>query len=158
MSATTGFDRAAALEVRDECLCFAAQRAARELARRFDRALGPLNLTNNQYSMMVAMGVMGRPRLGELSRFLAVDHATMTAAVRKLEKRGLVTQGSDARDRRARCVALTAAGEALVARAMVIWRDEHAKLAAEHGREEAREIRRQILRLAPPVRKMPAAA
>jgi DNA-binding MarR family transcriptional regulator len=157
MPSTTLFDRAAALEVRDECLCFAAQRAARELARRFDRALAPLDLTNNQYSMMVAIGVMGEPRLGDLSRFLAVDHATMTAAVRKLEKRRLLTQRIDARDARARRVSLTAAGEALIARAMRIWRDEHGKLAAEHGREGAREIRRQMVRLAP-LQTAPAAA
>jgi DNA-binding MarR family transcriptional regulator len=149
MASTSLFDRAAALEVRDECLCFAAQRAARELARRFDRALGPLNLTNNQYSMMVAMGVMGEPRLSDLSAFLAVDHATMTAAVRKLEKRALVAQRGDARDGRVRRVSLTKAGEVLIAKAMLIWRDEHRKLAAEHGAGEAREIRRQMLRLAP---------
>ena len=50
-------------EVRDRCLCFATQRAARQLARRFDRLLADIGLTNNQYSMMVAMSAVGTPKL-----------------------------------------------------------------------------------------------
>ena len=34
------------LEVRDRCLCLRVQRAARNLARRFDTALKPFGLTN----------------------------------------------------------------------------------------------------------------
>ena len=140
MTATTPFPKAVALEVRDQCLCFAAQRTARELARRFDRLFADLGLTNGQFSMMVAMGGMGGPKLGELARFLVMDHATVTAAVRKLEARGLVTLRADGSDRRARRVSLTAAGIALIAKAVPLWRKEHAILAAELG-HEAREIR-----------------
>jgi len=38
------------VHVRDHCLCLAAQRAARTLARRFDEALRPAGLTSGQYS------------------------------------------------------------------------------------------------------------
>jgi len=150
------FPKAVALEVRDQCLCFAAQRTARELARRFDRLFAGLAITNGQFSMMVAMGGMGQPKLGELARFLAMDHATVTAAVRKLAKRGLVTLRADGSDRRARRVSLTEAGIALIAKTVPLWRQEHAKLAAELG-NGAREIRGQLLRLAPPMRAPTAA-
>jgi DNA-binding MarR family transcriptional regulator len=135
--------------VRDQCLCFAAQRTARELARRFDRLFSGLALTNGQFSMMVAMGGMGQPKLGELARFLAMDHATVTAAVRKLEKRRLVTLRADSSDRRAKRVSLTATGSSLIDKAVPLWRREHAVLAAELG-QEAQEIRNHLLRLAPP--------
>jgi len=127
MTAATTFPRAVALEVRDECLCFAAQRTARELARRFDRLFAGLGITNGQFSMMVAMGGMGGPKLGELANFLGMDHATVTAAVRNLEKRGLVALRPDGADRRARRVSITAAGTALIAKAVngppvqVVW-------------------------------------
>jgi DNA-binding MarR family transcriptional regulator len=156
MTATTPFPKAVAQEVREQCLCFAAQRTARELARRFDRVFSELAVTNGQFSMMVAMGGMGQPKLGELARFLAMDHATVTAAVRKLGKRGLVTLRADGSDRRARRVSLTEAGIALIAKAVPLWRKEHAKLAAELG-HEAREIRGHLMRLAPPMR-APSAA
>jgi DNA-binding MarR family transcriptional regulator len=156
MTATTPFAKAVALEVRDQCLCFAAQRTARELARRFDRLFSALALTNGQFSMMVAMGGMGQPKLGELARFLAMDHATVTAAVRKLKKRGLVILRADTGDRRSRRVSLTEAGTALIAKAVPLWRKEHANLAAELG-HEAREIRGHLMRLAPPMRAPTAA-
>jgi DNA-binding MarR family transcriptional regulator len=156
MTTTTPFAKAIAHEVRDQCLCFAAQRTARELARRFDRLFSELALTNGQFSMMVAMGGMGQPKLGELARFLAMDHATVTAAVRKLEKRGLVTLRTDGRDRRSRRVSLAEAGSALIARAVPLWRKEHAKLAAELD-HDAREIRGHLMRLAPPMRAPTAA-
>lgn len=156
MSATTPFPRAVAQEVRDQCLCFAAQRTARELARRFDRLFAELGLTNGQFSMMVAMGGMGEPKLGELARFLVMDHATVTAAVRKLEKRGLVAVCADGSDRRARRASLTAAGIALIGKAVPLWRKEHALLAAELD-HDAGEIRGHLLRLAPPMRAPTAA-
>ena len=154
MTPTTPLAKAIAREVRDQCLCFVAQRTARELARRFDRLFSELALTNGQFSMMVAMGGMGEPKLGELARFLAMDHATMTAAIRKLEKRGLVSLRADGTDRRARRASLTKAGSALVARAAPLWRKERAKLAAELD-GEAQGIRSQMMRLAPPLRRPP---
>ena len=147
MAPTTSFPRGVAHEVRDQCLCFAAQRTARALARRFDRLFADLPLTNGQFSMMVAMGGMGRPKLGELARFLAMDHATVTAAVSKLEKRGLVILVADGSDRRARRTSLTRAGSALIAKAVPLWRKEHARLAAELA--GAGDIRGLSMHLAP---------
>ncbi len=99
--------------------------------------------------MMVAMGGMGGPKLGALARFLAMDHATVTAAVRKLEKRGLVEVAQDETDRRARRVSLTDAGIALINKAVPLWRAEHGRLTEDLDGDEA-ELRREILRLAPP--------
>ncbi|HAJ19236.1 MAG TPA: MarR family transcriptional regulator, partial [Rhodospirillaceae bacterium] len=42
------------LEVRDRCLCLYVQRAARMLARRFDEALRPLDITNGQFSLLMS--------------------------------------------------------------------------------------------------------
>ncbi|RVO21769.1 MarR family transcriptional regulator, partial [Sinorhizobium meliloti] len=43
------------LFVRDTCLCLHVQRAARALARRFDEALRPLEITNGQFSLMMSL-------------------------------------------------------------------------------------------------------
>ncbi|OYU40767.1 MAG: MarR family transcriptional regulator [Pseudorhodobacter sp. PARRP1] len=119
------------LQIRDECLCLATQRAARKLARRFDRLFAPLGLTNGQFSMLVALSGQWAPRLGALADFLAMDATTMTAAAKTLEKRGLVQLIADETDARARRPILTEAGRALVAQAVPLWRAEHAKLHAE---------------------------
>ena len=118
-------------QVRDHCLCLAAQRAARLLARRFDRRFAPLGLNNVQFSMMVALCGAWTPRLGQLAELLAMDQATVTAAVKTLAKRGLVDLQADAGDGRVRRPVLTAAGRALVAAALPLWQDEHARVEAE---------------------------
>lgn len=158
MAKTIPFQRSLALEVRDTCLCFAAQRAARELARQFDRALGKLGITNGQFSMMTAIGGMGQPKLGDVARFMGMDHATVTAAVRKLEKRKLVTVSEDGNDRRARRVSLTADGIVTVERAVLVWRVEHMKIALEHGETVIADLRGQLLEFGPPLRRPAEAA
>jgi DNA-binding MarR family transcriptional regulator len=156
MPPTIPFQRSLALEVRDTCLCFAAQRAARELARRFDRALGTLGITNGQFSMMTAIGGMGDPKLGDIARFMGMDHATVTAAVRKLERRGLVALTEDGKDRRARRLSLTDEGVLTVERAVLVWRVEHMKIDREFGKPEVSGLRTQLLKLGPSLK--PAAA
>ena len=118
-------------QIRDQCLCLASQRAARKLARRFDRLFAPLGLTNGQFSMLVALSGQWQPRLGELADFLAMDATTMTAAAKTLEKRGLLCLVADEKDARARRPALTEAGHAAVAEATPLWSQEHARLHAE---------------------------
>ena len=118
-------------EIRDSCLCLATQRAARRLARRFDRLFASLGITNGQFSLMLALSGQWRPRLGELAEFLAMDHATMTAAVRTLDRKGLVTLAADETDARVRRPALTEAGRAVLVQAVPLWKAEHGKLAAE---------------------------
>jgi DNA-binding MarR family transcriptional regulator len=149
MPTTTSLPKEAARTVRDTCLCFAAQRAARELARRFDRAFAELGITNGQFSMMTTVGGMGRPKLGALARFMGMDHATVTAAVRKLEKHGLVKTAADEEDRRARRVSLTRKGVVTVERAMLVWRVEHLKMELEFGEAEVPELRAQLMRFGP---------
>ncbi len=158
MTGTTPFRRAIAHEVRDTCLCFAAQRAARELARRFDRAFAELGITNGQFSMMTAIGGMGQPKPGDLARFMGMDHATVTAAVRKLENRGLVSVAEDGVDRRARRVSLTVDGAITIERALLVWRAEHMKLALEFGEDDIPVLRDQLMQFGPPLRKPAEAA
>ena len=112
-------------EVRDRCLCLHLQRAARAIARVFDEALKPVGLTHGQFSLMVALNRPEPPLLGELARFLAMDRTTLTANLKPLERRGLVAVTPDARDRRARRLSLTGAGQDVLERAVPIWRATH---------------------------------
>lgn len=120
-------------EIRDQCLCLASQRAARQMARRFDRVFAPLGLTNGQFSLLVALSGDWAPRLGELAGFLAMDATTLTAAIKTLERRGLVQLRPDATDARARRPTLTAEGGGLVAQAVPLWQAEQARIRAEIG-------------------------
>jgi DNA-binding MarR family transcriptional regulator len=120
--------RETTLHVRDHCLCFRAQRAARTLARRFDEAFRPLGLTNGQFSLMMSLHRPEPPSIGRVATGLAMDRTTLTAALKPLARRGLVRITPDPADRRCRVVGLTARGRALLRRAVPIWTREHAAL------------------------------
>ncbi len=129
-------------QIRDDCLCFASQRAARRLARRFDRVFALLGLTNGQFSMLVPLIGPWRPRLEELAEFPAMDAATMTAAIKTLAKRGLVSLLADESDGRARRPVLTGAGRAMMAQAVPLWQREHAAVQAGAQDIDAKTLER----------------
>jgi DNA-binding MarR family transcriptional regulator len=121
------------LRVRDACLCLHVQRAARALARHFDEALRPLDLTNGQFSLLMSLNRPKPPGMGAVASLLAMDRTTLTAALKPLERRGLVAVSVDPADKRGRLMSLTPAGQRLLARATPIWERNHAELEARLG-------------------------
>lgn len=119
------------LEVRDACLCLHMQRAARALARRFDEALRPVRLTNGQFSLLISLNRPHPPAMGPVARLLAMDRTTLTAALKPLERQGLLRIGMDPADRRNRLLVLTDRGRETLAAAVPIWRRTHAALEAD---------------------------
>src|SRR4029077_17433201 len=93
--------------VRDTCLCLHVQRAARAVARRFDEALRPLALTNGQFSLLMSLNRPEPPSIGSVAHLLGMDRTTLTANLKPLERRGLVTVTVDRADKRSRRMALT---------------------------------------------------
>ena len=114
------------IEVRDGCLCLHAQRAARAMARRFDEAMRPFGLTNQQFSLLMALNRPDPPAMAPVAGLLAMDRTTLTAALKPLEHRGLVAVEIDPDDKRRRRIRLTRKGHAALLRALPKWRKAHA--------------------------------
>ena len=114
--------------VRDHCLCLHTQRAARVLARRFDEALRPFGITNGQFSLLMSLNRPEPPPMGPVASLLAMDRTTLTAALKPLERRGLVKIEKDPNDRRSRILALTNEGRRLLARALPTWQNTHKEI------------------------------
>jgi len=128
---------ATTLEVRDACLCMHVQRAARALARHFDEAFRPLNLTNGQFSLLMSLNRPKPAAMGTVAGFLAMDRTTLTAALKPLVRRKLIQITQDPDDARARLIQLTPAGRKLLGRAVPIWRTHHGALEKELSRPVA---------------------
>jgi DNA-binding MarR family transcriptional regulator len=135
-------------EVHDACLCLAVQRAARTLARRFDEVFRPWGLTNGQFSLMIALNREHPPVMGEVAALLAMDRTTLTAALKSLQRRGLVEARPDAADKRSRRLLLTPAGRALLAEAYGAWKAAHGEVEAQLAGASAERLRRDLSRLA----------
>jgi len=87
--------------------------------------------------------------MGPVAQLLAMDRTTLTAALKPLERRGLVKISHDPADRRSRILILTAKGRELLARALPVWRSVHT--AIEEGLPNGSspsELRKGLIALA----------
>jgi DNA-binding MarR family transcriptional regulator len=130
MSKTESVPFGTTLKVRDTCLCLHAQRAARALARRYDEALRPLQITSGQFSLMMALNRPDPPAMGPVASLLAMDRTTLTANLKPLERRGLIRVMADTTDRRSRRMMLTEAGQRLLTAALPVWEQTQADVEA----------------------------
>ncbi|MCJ2080435.1 MarR family winged helix-turn-helix transcriptional regulator [Methylobacterium sp. J-090] len=139
---------AATLTVRDTCLCLHVQRAARALARHFDEVMRTIGLTHGQFSLMMALNRPEPAGLGAVAALLAMDRTTLTAALKPLERRGLVAVSPDPKDRRGRRLTLTPTGLALLAKALPLWDGAHAAVEGRMPEGEPERIRAGLRALA----------
>lgn len=138
---------ATTLHVRDHCLCLHVQRAARALARLFDEALRPVALTNQQFSLLMSLNRPEPPPIGPVANLLGLDRTTLTAALKPLERRGLVVVTASEKDRRSRLLAITPEGIALLAKALPIWRRTHEAVDARLDAAGPVDLRQALLML-----------
>jgi DNA-binding MarR family transcriptional regulator len=146
-SATVPF--ASTVQVRDSCLCLHTQRAARALARRFDQALKPSGLTNEQFSLLMALNRPQAPAMNQVAALLGADRTTLTAALKPLTRRGLALIEADPADSRVRRVSLTAEGHACLTAALPAWTQTHQQVEAELD-ADPNQLRRDLNCLASP--------
>ncbi len=135
----------ATFEVRDRCLCLHVRRAARSLGRLFDTVLAPYGLTNGQFSLLMALNRPQPPRLSDLVPLLGMDRTTLTAALKPLERDGLLSSSPDATDARARRLTLTDAGRARLGQALPVWRATHDRIDARLATLTPEALRRGLV-------------
>jgi DNA-binding MarR family transcriptional regulator len=148
MSRVAGVPYETTLLVRDCCLCLHVQRAARTLARRFDEELRQLGLTNGQFSLLMSLNRPKPPGMGSVASLLAMDRTTLTAALKPLERRGMVKISPDPEDRRSRLLSLTPEGMQLLAAGIPIWERVHCEVEAMLPEGDPARLRSNLRMLA----------
>jgi len=133
--------------VRDSCLCLHVRRAARTIARRFDDAFRPLDLTSGQYSLLMSLNRPYPPHMKDVADLLAMDRTTLTANLKPLERRGLVEIAPDPKDKRGRLLTLTRDGLALLARAFPIWQETQQQLENQVADEDPKQLLAALINL-----------
>ena len=103
-------------------LCFALVTAARNVVAIYRPILEPLGLTHPQYLVMLALWERSPRSLRELADELALDPATVSPLVKRLEAQGYVTRSRRDADERVLDLALTESGQALRERALDVPR------------------------------------
>ncbi len=94
-------------------LCFALVTAARNVVAVYRPVLEPLGLTHPQYLVLLALWERSPRTLGELAEELAMEPATLSPLLKRLEAQGKVTRARRADDERVLEIGLTDAGHRL---------------------------------------------
>ena len=87
----------------------------------FDDAFRPFGLTNFQFSLLMMLNRPSPPTIGGLAESLAMDRTTITANLKPLDRRGLLTVRRDDKDSRVKLVTLTNAGRSLLTKCVERW-------------------------------------
>ena len=103
-------------------LCFALVTAARNVVAVYRPILEPLGLTHPQYLVMLALWECSPRSLADLAADLALDPATASPLVKRLEKDGLVVRERSSADERRLDIRLTPDGARLRERALDVPR------------------------------------
>jgi DNA-binding MarR family transcriptional regulator len=82
--------------------------------------------------------------MGSVASLLAMDRTTLTAALKPLERRGLVKITADPEDRRSRLLILTPNGMQLLSAALPVWEKTHRELETMLGGNEPARLRKNL--------------
>lgn len=134
-------------DVGRECAALRARMASRKISRAFDEALRPLDLKVTQFTLLSAIRRGAPESISGLAEALAMERTTLTRNLRILERRGLIEIGPEGR-RRARALRLTEKGEALLERALPLWRRAQDRVVARLGERRWQKARALLEELA----------
>jgi len=131
----------------DECFGLNLKRAARTVGRRYDEALRPIDLNNGQFATLAVIAAFQPVSMHILAEHMSMDRTTLTAALKPLERRTLVSVRADDLDRRARSISLTDGGMKLLREAIPLWKKVQGRISREMGSSRLPVFRAQIARL-----------
>lgn len=114
-------------------VCFALVTAARNIVSIYRPVLEPLGLTHPQYLVMLALWELSPRSLGALATELAMEPATLSPLVKRLEAQGRVARTRRVDDERVLDIAVTEEGRALREAALSV----PGRIMAEVGIDEA---------------------
>jgi DNA-binding MarR family transcriptional regulator len=126
-------------------------RVASLIQAAFAQAFAPLGLNEGDYGVLVALRRAGAPHQltpTDLARHQMMTSGGMTAAIDRLERKGLVTRRPNPNDRRGTLVGLTDEGRNVVDRAMELQAEVETRLvqALDHSdRSRLEQLLRKLL-------------
>lgn len=133
-------------EIARECPGFQARATARAITRFFNTYFRPLNLTSEQFSLLVGVGAAQGITVADLAAESGVDATTLSRSLQILEKRKLVR--GFGRGRAGKQLELTRTGRGLLEKAVPVWRQVRTEVAARLGENGLRSANRAMRALA----------
>jgi len=118
-------------QIARECPGFQARSTARAITRFFNAYFRSLDVTSEQFSLLIGIEAAKGITVAELAAESGVDTTTLSRNVQVLEKRELVR--GVGRGRAGKQLELTLTGRSLLEKAVPLWRRARTELAAVLG-------------------------
>lgn len=134
-------------DVFEQCYNLSARRVARGLTRLYDHALRSVELTSGQFSILAMLSEEPVPSQQDMADMLGMDRTTLIAALKPLERRGLVGMTVSEADRRRRHLTLTSTGHETYAQAASLWAQVQSTLDRESDSRHLEALDRALARL-----------
>ncbi|WP_286238544.1 MarR family winged helix-turn-helix transcriptional regulator [Neptuniibacter halophilus] len=128
-----------------DCIFHLLAKASKAGVRCWKEATADLGITAVQGKLLNFLYVSGRITASELSQQVAIDNATMTGLLDRLEATGILNRQPKADDRRAIMISLTQEGEKLAAEVYSRVRPANEQFLSHLSAEQA-ETLRELLR------------
>ena len=128
----------------DDLLCFALYNASRAITRAYAPLLEPLGLTYPQLLVLFVLFEEDGAPVKRIGQLLALDSATLTPMIKRLELQGLVQRRRGVKDERIVEVRLTPAGRALQKKAQRVPGELACRVGLDPKRPAARERVRKL--------------
>jgi DNA-binding MarR family transcriptional regulator len=102
------------------CFCMASRDAARKITRLYDSMMQESGVRITQFTILSQLMLRGETPIGKLAGLLGMERTTLTRNLMPLEEQKWITVRAG-EDPRARMIAITAPGRAVVRRAFPYW-------------------------------------
>ena len=134
-------------DVSAECPGFQARVTARAITRFYNAFFQPLDLTAEQFSLLVGIGAADGATVAELAGRAGVDATTLSRNVQNLETRRLAS-AEGGRGRAGKRLSLTNSGRRLLLEALPLWERAKTKLSKRMGDRRLQFARQAMAELA----------
>jgi DNA-binding MarR family transcriptional regulator len=130
-------------EIEATCACSNVRKAARAVTQLFDEVMQPTGLRSTQFTLLVAVALLGEAPVTKLSEALVMDRTTLARNLKPLESQGLLTVEAGS-DRRRHLVRLTERGNQALARALPYWEQAQHEVVMRLGQEQWHALRSSL--------------
>lgn len=130
-----------------DCVCFLVGRVSRRLNRITKESIASYGLTTSQFFLLIALYEENGILISKLAEKVALDKATLTGIIDRLERDGFVERRDDPKDRRAIRVYLTPKAEALRDELLEIYHRNNSRFLSVLSPEEKMVFERIVEKL-----------
>lgn len=133
--------------IQESCVAYNLGKAYKVVNRLYEEELRAVGLTNSQFAVLVTLARFGEMSSHALAEKLGSDPSTVSRNMDLLERRDLVKEKVDKRDRRVRLYTITDEAEETLNAGVQRWKRAQRRALRALGRPFWRTSRRRLKRL-----------